>query len=154
MTFLIPLGASAADPAREKVLQRIGEAITADENIRLRGVEVVSITTVASTDEREWEKKVKAGLSILYAPPNQSLQRLDYADLRDMMPVEMAGNRTPDRVVEDVVRPGRIIAAVKWKVGALLELESLAVFEADTLLFDTVLSMPVIHEPVFSVPHL
>jgi hypothetical protein len=154
IAFLVPIGAAAADPARQKILERIGQAVATDERIPFGGLEVVSTASVAAADEREWEKKIKAALSILYAPPDQPPRQLNYSALRDMMPVEMEGDRTPDRVVEDVISPGRIVALVKWKMGALLELDSFAVFEAERLLFDSVLSMPVIHEPVFSVPHL
>jgi hypothetical protein len=156
--FVIVLLASpdvrAADPVRERILLRVGQAVGIDENIPIRGAVVVATATVTAADAAQWQEKVNAALSVLYAPPSRAYQLIRYADLRDIMPVEMEGGRTPERVVTDVVRAGRIVAVVKWQVGPILELESLAVFDAETLLFDTLLSMPVIHEPVFSTPHL
>lgn len=153
MALFVPFGASATDPERAEILRRIGQAIATDGNLSFQNVEIVSTAAVAAGDEREWEDRIKSALSILYAPPGQPPARLDYAHLRDILAVEMAGDRTPDRVVEDVVAAGRTIASVKWSVAGL-ELDAYAVFDADTVLFDTILSMPIILEPVFSTPHL
>lgn len=154
LAVLAPFPVRAADPAREAVLRTIGQAVGNDENVPIRGASVVSTATVTAADLAEWQKKVTAALSVLYAPPTQAYKLLRYAELRDLMPVEMEKGRTPEQVVSDVVRSGRTIAVVKWKIGPTLELESLAVFDDRTLLFDTLLSMPVIHEPIFSTPHL
>ncbi|HVR41868.1 MAG TPA: hypothetical protein VMS56_00335 [Thermoanaerobaculia bacterium] len=150
---LVAPAASAADPERTEILRRIGEAVAADANLTLGEVRIESTAAVVAADEREWEERIRGALSVVYAPPGQRPFRFDYATLRDMMPVEMGGGRTPERVVDDVVAEGRIVASVVWTLGDQ-EHGAFAVFDGQTLLFDTMLSMPVIQEPVFTVPHL
>lgn len=142
----------AADPAREEVLRGLGRAIATDWKFNFRGVVLVEGTTVTGANEAEWEKKLEEALALLYAPPNETIRSLRYSLLKDDSKVEMGGKRTPEQVVRDVVAPGRTIVTVRWSLGA--DFPSFAVFDGNTILFDTLLSMPVINKPIFSVPHL
>ena len=150
---LLPISATAADLSREQILRGIGEAVAADEKIKFAGAAIVATATVSPADEAAWEKKAIDALSILYAPPGSVAKKIEYSALRESSKVEMARQRTPEQVVRDVIAPSRTIVTVRWSIGGG-EFESFAVFDGNTLVFDTVLSMPIIRAPIFSVPHL
>lgn len=142
----------SADPEREGILRGIGQAIASDAKLTFGGVAVLEGASVTSANETEWEKRLEQALAILYAPPREAIRSFPYSELKDGSKTEMGGQRTPEQVVKDVVAPGRTIVTVRWSLGG--EFPSFAVFDGQTILFDTLLSMPVINAPIFSVPHL
>lgn len=142
------LGAHQAE-----ILKTLGEAYSKDAEVELTRVETTVIGTTTA-DPEAWAARLAQALAVGYAPAPGSFRVLPWRELKSIMQIEMAGNRSPEDVAKQVAAAGNIVVEVSWHFAGTAPMMSYAVFTpAGDPLFDTMLSLPLLKGPIFSVGH-
>jgi hypothetical protein len=153
-TFLssAPAGQSPAD-SHLTTLKLLGEAYARDQELSLVAVELAAPAIIQS-DVARWTADLELGLAVGYMPVGGKFRVIPWAQIRQFMSIEMARGRSLPDVVRAVALPGNIVRRVTWRFAGEDSVMSSAVFApAGPLLFDTLLSLPVITGPVFASRH-
>ena len=143
------------------ILEELGAAYAADAGLSLQSLESDISATVA-LDQDQWITIILQNLMFGYAPTQGEFDTISASELTDLINVQMSGNRDLRAVVQAVVVEGNKIIQVTWHFAAvtttqqdpMLTVTSLAVFAPNgDILFDSLLSMPLITGPVFNPDH-
>jgi hypothetical protein len=142
-----------ATTQQTEVLEIMGEAYAQDVGLTLARLEAGIAGTVA-TGGNEWVERLEQALSLGYASQPGTFHAVPFDAVAMSSQVEMAGGRTPSKVLEDLLVPGKVILRVDWHFSTGKPVQSYTIFSADgEPLFDTLLAMPVINAPVFDSDH-
>lgn len=134
-------------------LEALGMVYAKYVRVTLTKVET-TIEGKVSGDGIKWAERLEQVLAIGYAPGDGAFYAITFDELKDIMAVEMAGQRTPAEVVKAVMAPEHIVVRAIWQFARAEPVTSYAVFTLNgEPLFDTLLSMPAIHGPVFAPDH-
>jgi hypothetical protein len=145
-------------PRSLKVLETLGAAYAADVGLTLTRIQIAGAVQVGA-DSIQLAQSVEQNLTIGHAREAGSFATIPLAELRPILKIEMGGNRTPGAVVRSVVTSGNVLVVVNWHLrsptlGDLAPIATHAVFSpGGELLFDSMLSLPVIVGPMLSVGH-
>jgi hypothetical protein len=142
-----------ATTEQAEILEIMGKAYAQDVGLTLTRLEAGVAGTVAG-DAAEWVERLDQALSLGYAPQPGTFHAVPFDAIATSSEVEMAGRRTPLKVLEDVLAPGNVVLLVKWHFSTGKPVESFAIFSAGgEPIFDTLLAMPVVNAPVFDSDH-
>ena len=143
-----------ATAQQTEILEIMGRAYAQDVGLTLTRLEAGIAGTVAG-DANRWVERLEQALSLGYAPQPGTLHVVPFDAVATSSEVEMAGGRTPSKVLEDILASsGNVVLLVKWHFSGGEPVESFTIFSAGgEPLFDTLLAMPVINAPVFDSDH-
>ena len=142
---------SASDP-RAKALQALGEAYVKDLGLTLVKAEMVRAGTVDVP--ATWSKRLEDALAVGYSPTAGAFRAIPFSKLKSVMKVKAAQGRSPEDALKRVVTPGAVVVQTAWYFAGAEPVTSYAVFSpSGTPLFETMMSLPALRGPVFSVGH-
>ena len=136
------------------ILESLGKAYAKDAGLRLDGFETSSAWDLGS-NRTEWRKRLGEALSVGYAPAEENrFAPIPWSALKNMMKLEMGKGRTPEQVLDQALASGSRVVQSTWRFASQKPVTSYAIFNLNhEILFDTLLSFPVIRIPVFEVRH-
>jgi hypothetical protein len=142
-------GEPEAGPAGDTAaLEALGQAYATAWGLGFVKVETSRTATVAA-DHAKYTDELEKALAIGYAPEEGVFLAVPLATLKDVLKIEMAGNRTPAEVVKAIAIPGNRVVNATWYFAGSKPVTSSAVFSpGGEVLFDTLLFLPVLKGPV------
>jgi len=150
-TFAQPGALSASDP-RAKALQALGEAYVKDLGLTLVKTEMVVVGTVDAP--AVWSKRLEDALAVGYLPTAGGFRAIPFSNVKSVIRVKAARGRSPEEALKRVVAPGAVVVQTSWYFTGAAPVNSYAVFSsAGAPLFETMMSLPALRDPVFSVGH-
>lgn len=143
---------STEDP-KLQALQELGGIYAKQAKLSLVKVEMTILGKVAN-DSTAWAKQLKEALAVGYAPGEGRFVSVAFADVKPFMKVRMVSGRSPEETVGQVLIPGNVIAQTTWHFAGIDPVKSYALFSPQgELLFDTLLSMPLVRGRLFWTGH-
>lgn len=141
-----------ASDARASALRALGEAYAKDVGLTL--VKAESAVTGTVDVPATWSERLESSLAVGYTPRAGVFIALPFARLRSMLRVRAGQGRSPEEALRRVVTPGAVVVQSTWHFAGAEPVRSYAVFSpAGVPQFETLLSMPALQGPVFSVGH-
>lgn len=136
------------------LLEPLGKAYAQDYGFEFTSVATTVATTVTEADREEWVQKIVKALSLGYDPITKPFRAIPLEQMAEGSKVRMSRDRTPEQVVRECVLAGHTIVEATWHFGSAGMVKSYSILGArGQPLFDTLLSMPVVHGPVFEAAH-
>ena len=150
-TFGQPPAPATPNP-KLQVLQELGDAYAKDLGLEFNRVDVTLVATVAA--DSVLGKRLEEALAVGYSPAPGTFQLVPFATVKHIVKVKMGGGRTPEETVKLVLSPGNVVVQATWYFAGAAPARSYAVFSPPGApVFDTMMSMPALRGPVFSVGH-
>jgi hypothetical protein len=132
-----------------RIVRPLGTAYASDYGLSLEQVETSPAVIVSGSNRAELETKVVTSLAVGYLPEPGSLKSLELAAVSDLINVRMRGDRAPADVARALVAPGNRVVETTWRFAGSEPVKTVGIYGPDgRLLFDTLMSMPVIEIPV------
>ncbi len=141
------IAAVGAPPApTTAALTELGHAYAEAYGLKLDQVEARAVDLGAD--------KLIAALAVGYTAAPGQLRMVPLAQLGQLGTLTMAGDRTAEQVVRQLVTPGRAVIEVTWSFTGVEPVQTYAIVDTDgEPLFDTLLSLPVVPGPIFTPGH-
>ena len=143
---------SKPDP-KLQILREVGANYAQQAEGSLANVQLTLVGKVTN-DSATWATRLTEALVVGYAPEPGVFAAIPFADVKPFMKVRMGGGRSPEETVKHVVRLGNIVTKVTWYFAGVDPVKGYAVFSPhDELLFDTLLSLPLVRGRVLGTGH-
>jgi hypothetical protein len=137
------------------MLEPLGQAYATDYKLTFEKLDTHIAARVDGSNLAEWAVKVKAALSVGYAPKAEEFHALPFDRFYGAANIRMAEERTPSEVVELLLTPGVTVVESMWEFRGARPVRSYTIFKPDGRpVFDTLMSMPVIEGPLLDPGHL
>jgi hypothetical protein len=150
-SFAQPQSTSAADP-KLRNLQALGEAYAKDLGLTFERVELTPVATPAPGVSLS--KLLEDALAVGYSPEAGKFQSVPFATVRHIVKIKMGQGRTPEETVKRALSPGNVVVQAAWYFLGAAPVKSYTVFApSGAPVFDTMMSLPALRGPVFSVGH-
>ncbi|HEX2712080.1 MAG TPA: hypothetical protein VHM88_07640 [Candidatus Acidoferrales bacterium] len=143
-------GAPPTSDSRAEVLQALGKAYAKDARVTFSGVDIDEKVTVGA-DAVAWTNRLQDALAVGYSPDVGAFYAIPLEKLKGVIKITMAGGRTPEETVKNVIKADRVVLHVTWHFASLEPVKTYVVFSPENeLLFDTMMFLPVLRGHVFS----
>lgn len=135
-------------------LQEVGSLYASQFDSELKRLEILLVREL-EPERDDWVERLERALAVGYAPPGTSYQPVYLDDLDDMIVVLRSEEEGIRESLAAVLAQGDRVIGVAWYFRDLEQAaESFAVVDSNSeVLFDTLISLPVLKLPILSLIH-
>jgi len=143
-------GALSTSSSPTDVLQVLGKAYAKDAHVTFTGVDINETVTVGA-DAVAWTNRLQDALAVGYSPDVGEFHAIPLEKLKGVIKITMAGGRTPEETVKNIIKANRVVLRVTWHFAGQEPVKTYTVFSPkNALLFDTMMFLPVLRGHVFA----